>query len=55
MKWLKGTLYTLMVLLLLATGTVYSLLHLSLATYDGVLPAAVTKSVAVVEQDLAHS
>ena len=44
MKWLKGTLYTLMVLLLLATGTVYSLLHLSLATYDGVLPAAVTKT-----------
>ena len=44
MKWLKGSLYTLLVLLLLATGTVYSLLHLSLATYEGVVPAEVQQT-----------
>ncbi len=45
MKWFKGTLYTLLMLLLLATAGIYSLLHFSLPVYDGTLSSQVQQKV----------
>ncbi len=45
MKWLKGTCYTLLVLLLLIGCSIYTAMHLSLATYNGTLASAVSKPV----------